>query len=280
MVKQFVTGAAIAVAVTATAFAQQTATATSDIDEQLRARQRIAMMEASLERAVSMGAIPVIRQVQDLVGDSPRLLGVPRVTGTRLEGIGVIFNVQVPALNVPILWEMRHVVDTRATNAMLAELRMFARQQPPGPQRANLDSFIARLEAQNAAPPVDRLRQNVSAASLASSLAPETSQPVAPAAPPPGGDSATLNPDEVYRNGIKAALIDAMLESSASLAIGPNEWLIVSARRDAPRDPLFPADFIDTTTWVARVKGSDLEAFRTQRITAADVRKLVQESDQ
>src|SRR5688500_7231838 len=126
MVKQFVTGGVIAVSITAAAFAQQTA-APRDSEEQLRARQRIAMMEASLERSVSMGAIPVIRQVQDLVGDPPRLLGAPRATGTRLEGIGVFFNVQVPALNVPILWEMRHLVDTRATNALLAELRMFAR---------------------------------------------------------------------------------------------------------------------------------------------------------
>jgi hypothetical protein len=274
MVKQFVTGSVIAVSITTAAFAQQTAPAPRDTEEQLRARGRIAMMEASLAAAVSMGAVPVIRQVQDLVGDPPRLLGMPRVTGTRLEGIGVFFNIQVPALNVPILWEMRHVVDSRATNAILAELRNYARLQPPGPVRAQFEDFIAKLAAQNAAPPVDRLRQNVSAASLAPEAVRE------PAAPATAGDTAVLNPYEVYRNGIKAAIIDAMLESSGSLSIGPDEWLIVSARRDTPRDPLFPADFIDTTTWVAKVKGSDLEAFRTQRITEADVRKLVQESEQ
>ena len=275
MVKQFVACAVITGSITMTALAQQTVTAPRDSEEQLRARQRIAMMEASLERSVSMGAIPVIRQVQDVVGDPPRLLGAPRATGIRLEGIGVFFNVQVPALNVPILWEMRHVVDTRATNAILAELRMFARQQPPGPARAQFEDFIAQLEVRNGPPTVDRPRQNVSAASLG---APEAVRP--PVAPEPAGDMAALNPYEVYRNGIKAAIIDAMLESSGALSIGPDEWLIVSARRDAPRDPLFPADFIDTTTWVAKVKGSDLEAFRTQRISAAEVRKLVQESEQ
>jgi hypothetical protein len=274
MVKQFVTGGVIAVSITSAAFAQQAA-APRDSEAQLRARQRIAMMEASLERSISMGAVPVIRQVQDLVGDPPRLLGVPRATGTRLEGIGVFFNVQVPALNVPILWEMRHVVDTRATNAILAELRMFARQQPQGPARAQFEDFIAQLEARNGAPTTDRLRQNVSAASLG---APEAVR--VPAAPEPAGGGAVLNPYDVYRNGIKAAIIDVMLESSGSLSIGPDEWLIVSARRDTPRDPLFPADFIDTTTWVAKVKGSDLEAFRTQRITEAEARKLVQESEQ
>jgi hypothetical protein len=231
-------------------------------------------MEATLERAVSMGAIPVIRHVQATVGDQPRLLGMPRATGTRLEGYGVFFNIQVPTLNVPILWDMRYLVDGRATNAMIAEMRNFARMQTDVAVRNQFELFIQRLEAQNATAPIDRARQSVTVASLQ----PEIERPVA--ASEPSANAAAIDPLELYRNGVKASIIEAMLESGDSLQIGPDEWLIVSARRDTPRDPLFPSETVDTTTWVAKIKGSDLEAFRTRRITAEEVRKLVQEGEQ
>jgi hypothetical protein len=273
MLKHVLAGAAIAVAMTmpGTAQAQDAPAGTSD--EQIRARQRVATMEAILERAVSFGADQIIVQVQDILGDQPRLLGAPRVRGFRLEGHGVVFNVEVPSLQVPILWDVRYLVDASGSNAMLAELRLIARQLNDAASRALLESAIVRWQAQ-AAPGAgrDRLQQNVSAASIAPE---ELRTQATPPARPPMDD-----PQAEYRKQVKAALIDAILENTAPVLIGPDEWLTIAARSNVARDPLFPGDTVASATWVASIKGSTLADLRAQRITSADARKLVVEQEQ
>src|SRR5678815_6186480 len=68
-------------------FAQQP----SELD-QVKARQRISMMEGVLERAVSNGADNMVRQMKAVMGDAPMLTGVPEVRGFRLDGYGVFFD--------------------------------------------------------------------------------------------------------------------------------------------------------------------------------------------
>jgi len=268
MFKHFV-GCAVMVLAASSAFAQTPRRNTPDV----RARQQVSTMEGILERAVSFGADNVIEQVSSIVGDQPRLLGAPRARGFRLEGYAVFFDVDVPSLTLPLLWPVRHLVDDVRANAMMSELRLFAAQLDQ-PSRDELERLIAKLQPQ-AAPPqgMDRLRQNVAAASLA----PETVRAPAPAPAPP---IPLEDPVEAYRKEVKAALINAMLEQGGSLAIGPDEWLIVAARSNVPRDPLFPGDTVASTTWVAKVKGSDLAAFRAQKITADEARTLVEEREQ
>src|SRR5688572_14920546 len=259
-------GCAVIVLAASSAFAQAP-------QQAVRARQRISTMEAVLERAVSFGADNVIEQVSSIVGDQPRLLGAPRARGFHLEGYGVVFDVDVPSLTLPLLWPVRHLVDDVRANAYMSELRLFAAQLEQ-PDRAQLEGLLAKIQSQaSPAPGQDRLRQNVSAASLA----PETVRMPAPAANPPVSMD---DPVEAYRKEVKAALVNAMLESSGSLTIGPDEWLTVAARSNVPRDPLSPGDTVASTTWIARVKGSDLAAFRAQKITAAEARRLVQEREQ
>ena len=50
-------------------------------DAQVRARQRIAMMEGTLESAVKIGADNLLRQVKAVAPDPPMLTGLPRYTG-------------------------------------------------------------------------------------------------------------------------------------------------------------------------------------------------------
>jgi hypothetical protein len=243
-------------------------------EAQMRARQRVATMEAVLERAVSFGADRVIEQVRDIMGgDQPRLLGAPRVRGTRLEGYGVFFDVEVPRLNLPILWDVRYLVDGAGPmNAMLAELRLVAAQLNDPASRALLESTIARLQAQTAPPNTERLRQNVTAASIS---------PEEPRTPPrPAVRPAIEDPQAEYRKQVTAALIDAVLENTAPVLIGPEEWLWISARSNVVRDPLYPGDTVGSTTWVARVKGSTLADLRAQRITLGEARTLVVEQEQ
>ena len=73
--------------------------------EQSRARQKIFMMEGVLERAVQLGVDNLRRRVRAVMPDDALLQGgVPQVRGFRLEGYGVFFDVEVPALRRSLAW--------------------------------------------------------------------------------------------------------------------------------------------------------------------------------
>ena len=48
--------------------------------------------------------------------------------------------------------------------------------------------------------------------------------------------------------------MDAMLDHSSSLGIGPTEWLTIAARRNDERPRLAPAD-TDAQTFIIRLRG-------------------------
>ena len=96
------------------------------------------------------------------------------------------------------------------------------------------------------------------------------------AVPPPAVNPQMIaNPAEGYTREVKAALVDAMIENSGPLGLGPDEWLTVAARDNVPRDPLAPGDMTDFSTIIIRVKASDLAAFRAGRLTLEDTRQKV-----
>ena len=106
-------------------------------DSQVRARQRIAMMEGTLESAVKIGAENLLRQVRSAVPDPPMLAGYPEVHGFRLDGYGIFFDVGVPMLRLPVTWPLRALItsDNRDLESVAAELKqliaqMDARYQP------------------------------------------------------------------------------------------------------------------------------------------------------
>ncbi len=43
------------------------------------------------------------------------------------------------------------------------------------------------------------------------------------------------DPDRQYTDAVKSALIDAMLDHSLSMDLGPDEWLTVAARQSEGR---------------------------------------------
>src|SRR5690606_20781819 len=95
-----------------------------------------------------------------------------------------------------------------------------------------------------------------------------------PAAPVPPG--AVEDPNDAFTREVKAALIDAMLENSGPIAIGPDEWLAVAARDNIRPDRLVPTDATDLHTLMFRVKGRDLAAFHERRITVEEARARVE----
>jgi hypothetical protein len=269
MLKQVITAAAV-VAAAATVVAQVPSQQVPE--EQLRARQRIASMEAVLERAVSNGAGSVLRQVQTVMPDQPMLAGAPQARGFRLDGYGVFFDVEVPLLRLPILWPLRASVvrDNRDAVRTVQQIQAAIRSLDSAADRVQLETMLRRLEFELGAGDAGT-RGRISAANVL---------PGAPVAQPSTVNSDVVNnPEDAYTREVKSALIDAMIENSLPLMLGPDEWLTVAARDNAPRDPLIPGDIVDFSTWVFRVKGSVLEAFRTGRITLEEAKKQVEQRE-
>jgi hypothetical protein len=208
-------------------------------------------MESVLEQAVTNGAQNLLRQVKTVVPDVPMLTGVPQVRGFRLEGYGLFFDVEVPGLRPPMTWTLRYMFeDSRlATNAlMIAQLRSMLAQPQTPTERERLSLLVKKLEESTA------------------SIQPATSTV----------DPALLkDPNEAYTRAVKESLIDAMIESSGPMTIGPDEWLTIAARDNLPRDPLIPGDATDFSTLIIRIKGSDLAAFRAGQINLEEARKRV-----
>ncbi|MGE3179861.1 MAG: hypothetical protein AB7O32_20480, partial [Vicinamibacterales bacterium] len=107
-------------------------------------------------------------------------------------------------------------------------------------------------------------------ATPASQTAPEPARP-APSAPAPGA-RILENPQEAYRAEIRDALMDAMLEHSRGLELGPEEWLTVAARSNEVRPRLAPVN-TESRTVVIKVRGADLNAFLGGQISRDEARQ-------
>jgi hypothetical protein len=253
-VMQWIAGTVFVTLVSAVGFAQQ-----AELD-QVKARQRISMMEGVLERAVSNGADSVVRQMKAVMGDAWMLTGVPEVRGFRLDGYGVFFDVEVPALRPPVTWPLRYMLrDARDNQQVVTELKAMMLESEPR-QRERLAQVVRQLE-QAQVPSALRSSGRIGAATVQGAQI----------------DAAALDdPEEHYTREVKAALVDAMIENSGPIAIGADEWLTVAARDNVPRDPLIPTDAADTRTIIFRIKGSDLAAFRAGKIMLEEARKKVE----
>jgi hypothetical protein len=229
----------------------------------IKARQRISMMEGALERAVSNGAETMLRQVRAVMPDPWMLTGVPEARGFRLDGYGVFFDVEVPGLRPPVTWPLRMLY--RDSNLRVAdELRAMMVDLDPR-QREQFSQLVKRIEGQSQGLANLQAQAGINAqATGAPSTAPRQPEPVID------------DPEARYTHEVKAALIDAMIEYSGPLSIAADEWIIVAARDNLPRDPLVPSDTNDFSTVTFRIKGSDLAAYRAGRMTIDDVRKKVE----
>jgi len=112
--------------------------------------------------------------------------------------------------------------------------------------------------------------------SAPNALAAANQGPDAVVAPQRQEATQAIDPEVRYTQEVKSALVDAMIENSLPLSLGPEEWLTVAARDNVPHDPLIPGDKADFSTVIFRVKGGDLLAYRAGRITIDDVRKKVE----
>ena len=265
--RHYVAGSALVLLAGSITFAQQQ----SEMD-QVKARQRISMMEGVLERAVSNGADNMVRQMKAVMGDAPMLTGVPEVRGFRLDGYGVFFDIEVPALRLPVTWPLRYMFrDNRETMRIINDVKAIMGEAEPR-QREQLAQVVRQLELQAQVPAA--LRGGTSSAGRIGATA--TAVPVGGGAQPQVDPATYDDPEEHYTREVKAALVDAMIENSGPVALGAEEWLTIAARDNVPRDPLIPTDAADTRTVIFRIKGSDLASYRAGRMTLDEIRKKVE----
>jgi hypothetical protein len=279
--------ASFGVAFAAPAFAQARHVQLPKPDPQVEARYQLAIMADVLERAVQQGARLMSRQLP--MSQMMLIGGDARARGFRLEGFGIFFDVDVPAMRQSVVWSWR-MLDLTGGGAAgaIEELKAHLKTVTDPAQRRTLDQAIRQLELQlgPSASVADSIRAEnaprregqatVVAVPRPPGAAPAVQPggpPAAAEAPPPAGRED--DPGQAYTVAVRDALADAMLRYSQSLALGADEWLVVAAR-DRGEPGVGADDPFEATTIQLRIKGADLHAFHAGRITAEEARARVE----
>jgi hypothetical protein len=232
-------------------------------DPQEKVRYQIAVMESVLETAVQRGAAVMTRQWRSVAPEMLLIGGTARARGFRLDGYGVFFVVDVPAMR-----------QSGASTAVQA-IRNFIKSVSDPTQRRELEQAIRRLEIQVSpySKPGDTTVQAGAGAGVARS---QTTGGIAVSSTV--ADPATemmADPGEAYTSAVKDALIEVMLDYSQALPIGAEESLTVAARDNNARG-IGADDEGDAMTIFIRIKGADLNAMHAGRITRDEARKRVE----
>jgi hypothetical protein len=218
-----------------------------------------------------------------------------RVRGFRLEGYGVFFDVEVPDLEGTLPWSFR-TLDQNGLDMVTAWNAIRSHLESDAAKDVRLQQALKRLELQVA--PLAASMSATSPSTEAGTIAASTParptpsvKPVEPADPSlqlsgalhvsaasSGADQfvqpegAVLeNPEEAYREAVKEALMDAMIEHSRGLNVGATEWLTVAARRNDSGARITPTS-TESRTVVIRVRGADLSAFLGGQIGREEAR--------
>jgi hypothetical protein len=274
-------------ALAGTALAQARQIPAPKPDPQVQARYQLAIMADVLERAVQQGARLMSQQLQ---GGMPQMFlidGGARARGFRLDGYGVFFDVDVPAMRQSVMWSWRMLDLTGGGPAgALDELKAHLKTVTDPAQRKALDQAIRQIELQIAPAPgsPDAVRADGTPAREGQARV-VTVQRAPGAAPAQAGGAQVVaevprpegqrDAGDAYTLAVKDALVDAMLRYSQSLAIGADDWLVVAAR-DRGGPGIGADDPFEVTTIQLRIKGADLQAFHAGRLTFDDARKRVE----
>jgi len=217
--------------------------------EQVRRHEQINLFEGSLEKAVTNAARHVAKDVQSRTSNVNFFTGDARAKGFILDGYGVFVYVEIPALDVTLTL-MNYQLERDAE-----------RVERDAQRKADVDS--GKPETTGNASPVSRVEPDVKAAP--SLVIPKTNREAL---------QAVMDTGQNYRNEVKLALADAMLDFSKNLDLKPDEWLSVAAR--GSDGALTPGEILQLTTVVLRIKGSDLSDYLAGRLTREEARAKVE----
>jgi hypothetical protein len=245
------------------------------ISDLKRRRDQVQMLEGVLTGAVRLGAQDLSRRMQSADPSLLMTTGTARARGFILEGYGVFFDVDIPTLRTSVLWAFRTMDRGLQVGNALDSLRAYVQTIRDPASRANLEQALKRVEYEvgPVQPPRDSaLAQQSPPAGMIQGAAVAADTAADPASTP----ALPENPDTAYTDAVKNALIEAMLDYSAPMGLGPDEWLTVAARDS--EGPMLPGEIYDPSTIVIRVKGSDIAAYnarRDDRATREEIRKRV-----
>ena len=258
-------------------------------------RHHIYVMEGALARAVDYGAKELNREILQVMPGVFMLEGEARARGVHLDGYGVFFDVRVPMMRQSMMWSMQVLLnqDIAQTQASIQELRKSMQGITDPATRANMERAIKQLESRsgavvarqggNPAAPGMVVAESAPAPPAAAGVGASTANGVprgAAPAPAPTRDSVwAKDPNRADTEAVTRALVDAMIDYSAPMQIGIDQWLTVAARDDEGRDSLAPPDPLEeVVTMIYRIKGSDLQEYRQGKIDRDEVRRRVQMS--
>lgn len=232
-------------------------------------RHSIRMMEAVLSRAVLGGAEQLAEQLGNGIPNMSFFTGQARAHGFQLEGYGVFFHVEIPEMQSSLVMSVTTLERDEAVASALESVRRAMGAVPDGAPKIQAETGLKRLEV--LVGPMPGFADPANAAGRNMIRAADT----APVPHLPGVDlSALRDPSAAYRAAIKGALIDAMLEHSRGMNIGPDEWLTVAAHRG--ESPLGASEIVNSSTLVLRIKGSDLAIYDADRTRKAEIRQRVE----
>lgn len=250
-------------------------------------RHHIYVMEGALARAVDYGAKALNRELMAVMPGVFMLAGEAQARGVYLDGYGVYFDVQVPMMRQSMMWSMRTLIDQDNAAAQMAinEMRKVAPSITDPAARASFERSLKQLENQSAP-------SNGYARTGATQGSPGNPAVAAGMMVPdgPGGVGAgtaagvasprkewAQDPNLAYTEAVTRALVDAIIDYSTPMALGPDQWLTVAARDNEGRDTLAPQDPLEElVTMIYRIKGADLLAYRAGQIDRDEARKRVQ----
>jgi hypothetical protein len=278
-----------ALAIAAPAAAQEAATAKpvnmSDM------RHHIYVMEGALARAVDYGAKALNREISSVMPGVFMLAGMAQARGVYLDGYGVYFDVQVPMMRQSMMWSVRTMLDQDnvAQQMAISDIRKLGQSITDPASRAAFERSLKQLEGQSAPPNAYARTGNTANATVSPGvLLPESaaggvgaSSAAGVAAPRPAVSDKewAQDPNRAYTEAVTRALVDAIIDYSTPMALGPDQWLTVAARDNEGRDTLAPQDPLEEiVTMIYRIKGADLLDYRAGRISRDEARKRVQVS--
>lgn len=236
--------------------------------EQMRARFQIAAMEGVLERAVQLGARRLSQQVQAVSPDLLFLAGAARARGFWLDGYGVFFDVDVPALRRSVAWSFRMLEQgQRSADTAVQSLKAYVAAEQDAAVRRRMEELLRQLERTVVRPAPAPAAVGAAAAAGGSGQSQPSSEQVAQA------QAFIDDPGLAYTNEVKAALVDAMIEYGAPIPIAGDQWLTVAARdNDESR---LGGDPYDVATIILRIRGADLDAYRSGKLSRDEVQARV-----
>src|SRR5918995_971425 len=249
---------------------------TAESRAQMQARAKLVAMEKMLETAVQLGAQRVRARVQAALPYAQDMLvisGGARARGFWLEGYGVFFDVDVPAMRKSLIWPVQMLEQNdRGIGSELATLKRIAATVDNPAARRELQQTLQRIETQVSPP-----RASAPPAGSAVAAVSEPGAGRVPAVSPENAQRAAIleDPGAVYTTEVKNALVDIMVDYGGALPVAPNEWLTVAAR-DQGLSRLQPGDPYEALTIVVRIKGADLTAFRAGQIDREQTRGRVE----